>query len=459
MGRKEHLLRRKIIAEVAAGRPFSAHPNRPAADSPLVVDGRVIGDLVDLVRKQSKPIVSLSGLRIVGDIELAHLEWRGRLNLTNCLIERTVNLEYASIDGVVNLSDSEIGSIRAYYTTVTGSFHASRSIVRNGFRGLGMQVTGSLSLRQADLSAPPELRNVAALDIYRASVGDLYLTGAELKGGLYAVGVTVTRSVRLQGTRITSRGQLTLEQGLDAGDGLDFTSAKIGSTVKLSATDTYPAMALLGSASFRNAQCATFGVEIDHLERLHIDVVGFQFQRLGREVLVTDFLAKLGRDSLAVEPYLHLARLDSSRADLELRRKILVSLQKRVTHSLPSWSGVRWRRKAFEVFAEYGFSPGRSLGWLLLCAAALVVGLRFSGSFLRLKTDPAQGIDSWSESATFALESLLPFASLGAAGLWVAQPSNVGEWFSLGVYLLLKMTSWALAILAVASVTGIVRRE
>ncbi len=89
------------------------------------------------------------------------------------------------LQGSVRLDGSQTRELEAVDARIEVSLYLRNGFTANrGLRGLGMVVTGSLSARKSVLTAPPDSPGRAALDIFRSSVGDLFLNGARLTGGV-----------------------------------------------------------------------------------------------------------------------------------------------------------------------------------------------------------------------------------------------------------------------------------
>ncbi len=190
-----------------------------------------------------------------------------------------------------------------------------------------------------------------------------------------------------------------------------------------------------------------------------MDLTGFKYERLGLMATPAALLEKLNCDPVSAQAYRHLANSDEVSHNLALKRKILISLQTRLTEQTPISTAEGLRRRSFAVFARYGYSPGLSFIWLLASVVCSTALLRYHGAFVHLKANPAETIDTWAQAAAFSLDSLLPFSLLGIAAQWYAAPSRWDDWIWITSFILLKLASWGFAILVVASITGIVRKD
>jgi hypothetical protein len=149
--------------------------------------------------------------------QVTHAKWNGVLEVIDCVVEGDLLLTHAELRGHVELRGTTLRTLDIRYVHLRGRLTGAGLTALRGIRGLGASITGGLAIQDAVLTAPPEAesKNLAALDIYRASIGDLFLNRSTLYGGLYAIGASVTRNVRLQQAKVWSREEL----GLPAGGG------------------------------------------------------------------------------------------------------------------------------------------------------------------------------------------------------------------------------------------------
>ncbi len=214
---KNRRLRRNILSAIQRGALFSTGDHRPKTpELDILIQGAFIAELLEeATNLSSRPQIRLQGFVIDGDIDLALVDWRGRLELRDCLVQGDLILHHSNFRGVVNFGGSMVNAVDARYANIDGALalnHAFKSW--QGIRALGIKVSGGLSLVGCELGAPEDLPDVAALDIYRASLGDLFLNRAIINGGIYAVGSTIERNLRLQGAIVRSRQSIKMNRGL-----------------------------------------------------------------------------------------------------------------------------------------------------------------------------------------------------------------------------------------------------
>ena len=143
----------------------------------------------------------------------------------------------------------------------------------------------------------------------------------------------------------------------------------------------------------------------------------------------------------------------------EEQQQVLVALENRITkatHAL-SWYGLR--RRAYRFVAAYGFAPSRAFLGLLVCA--LIYGLLAHlsrGAFALSGQIPGADKAVFSP-VRYTLESILPLPGGGQGIRW--QVNQHHRWSDLlySALTLIRLAAWALAGIALASITGLVRRK
>lgn len=446
-----------VVAAVLAGLAF-----RSPAGKRHVVPSGIVRELVTGVHGPlGRPAVSLHGCRIVGDVDLSYLEWRGRVDLIDCQIDGDLILSYTRIMGHVGLSGSRVREVLATNLDLVGSLHFRRGLAKRGFSGIGMTIAGSLSLQDTVLVAPSS-GGRAALNMYRSRVADLFLRDAQLIGGLYAPGLIVTRAVRLAGMTALSRLSLGLPTDADTADGaaVNLTAAKIGGGLYLFSE-------VLGGASPRfggvlrlsRAHCARFRARPEDLAGTPLRIDGFTFDRIdGMDP--EEWLNALELNEVGPEPYRHLASLAAAQGRFDLERDTRIALQRRQDEELHRSHLGRLRRWLLRVTVGYGYQPARALAWLAVVVVACMVLLLLCGDFFVARgLNGHHGFDNVSEATAFTLDNLLPFANLGNNAGWSAQPHGVGQTLALLVFVALKGMAWALVGLGLGATTGLIRRD
>jgi hypothetical protein len=420
------------------------------------------GVLRKLIEEDGAPerVIRIRNTRFIGDINLSHLEWRGTIDLDGCTVRGDLDLSHAKLDGRLSLSGTTLEMLLLAYTEINGPFIGTGLIAKRGVYALRARITGGVALQEADISAPREdaMRNRAALEMYHADIGDLYLNRATLRGGFSAVGMNVGRNIRLQGANIFSRSSIGLKQGADAGEGIDLSGSSIGSSLYLAGTAGDVHMNS-GTIRLTNAKCRNFRVTDDELLYLRLAIDGFTYATLS-PATGERLLEMLDReDKIPLAAYRSLKAYAASIGAVSLQRAAAVHLQERITRSGPGWwtpTGAWHRLLGWSV--GFGYKPGRALLWLVVCIGIESFILRWAGSFVKPK-DGLVAIHAWPQAVALAVDSMVPFTSLGYQSNFNLLPSGPEQWWFFAIFTLMRVVAWILAALGIAAVTGVIRQE
>jgi len=454
----------RVLSAVLTGESFGVS-RLPASDEEAeIIPADLIRELVTGFHgKLAKPVISIHGIIIDGDIDLSYCEWRGRLDLGYCRVQGSLSFAHAVIRGRVCLDGAALAELEMQYAVIDGPFSFRDGSCSRGLFGLGMTVSGAFNLRRTELWAPVDKPNRCAVELYRARLGDVYLMEAKLHGGLYGNGITVDRNLRLQSATFSSREAMGWEMGPDSGGGaVSLASAAIGSVLYISRKDPdRPAWQVDGRVNLTRLSCTTLRVEIAHLAGIPLVVEHLKYGRLAG-VTPQEWLTLLARmDGVGTQPYLHLAAYCGELGAADLQRKVLIAQQRRVTSELGRRSVERWRRKLWSWSVEYGYKPGRAIVWLVVCTLICAVILVAGGGFLVHQTSsPAnkRGVSNAEQAIAVAMDNVLPFADLGVADKWEADPVNVSQTVWLSLFVTLKLLGWTMAALGLAAVTGVMKK-
>lgn len=448
----------RLELAVRQGREFTVDKALDA--SARTISSSVLADLVwNLDARQQARGLRLSGLVIEGDLNLEYLDWRGPFELKGCHVRGDVRLSYARIQGRLLMSESTVQMVAMRYTFVEGGVHCRELIAHGGLFALGCRITGGLTLQRAELHAPreDERKNRAALDVYRAEIGDVYASRAKFFGGVYGIGIRVSRNVRLAGAEVWSRSTLGWVQGPDAGDGLDLAAAEIGGSLYLWTAEAGPLVMHGGSIRLRNSSCRSLRVTRAQL-RADTHMEGLTYATTG-PVTEVELLEALDQQLPAPrKAYAQLARFAESTGASAVQRKAMIHQQRRISVGSRWWSPGRVRHTLFGWFAGYGYAPGRAVAWLVGCvllAAALALAM---GESIR-EVDGGAAMSVWTQAIAFTIDQVAPLTSSGYADQWSVAPSGTVAWLSFYAFVLLKFAAWALAALALVAVTGLARAK
>jgi hypothetical protein len=407
----------------------------------------------------------LKGFYIEGNLDLAFTNWAGELSLVNCRLPGDLSLDHAKITGQITLDGSHLRWISAQNAFIDGSFLMRDGFMSDeGFYGIGIRVSGSLNLRNSRIVGPQSISRRMAVELFRANLGDLFLSEAEFNGGIYASGMSVARNIRIQGSVFRSRQALGWEAtGPDFKGALTLAGTEVKGSIYLSTTTTRGKFAATGAVSLRSTSCKQLFIHEEILQH-DLDLEGLTYNRL-RGATPVEILDGLGSHSTPCpQAYIQLASYCQSIGDISTRRRTLVALEKSLTRALPILSITRTLRGLHGVFVGYGYRTMRTIPWLAFSIVLAGLLIHSNSEFLTRKIGQGQQVSTrstalpWPDSFAYTLDSFLPFASLGVRDTWSIQASTASEWSWLIIFLLLKFSAWGLAALALASFTGAVRK-
>jgi hypothetical protein len=310
-----------VVEAVVAGREFGSSDLPDQGDRVRAIPGELIWDLVlGLHGALEAPAVSIHGVTIVGDVDLSYRDWRGKLDLSYCRIDGAVLLEHAEIRGRIVLSHSVIDRVDFASAQIDGSLVFRNGVCAKGVYGLASRITGSLDLRDSELWAPEDKPNRCALELFRARIGDIFLIGSTLLGGVYANGCTVDRNVRLQEADVVSREVLGWPVGPGSGAvAVSLTGATLGGALYLSREDQQiPDGCVYGGVALARMTCRTLQLRSSCLDSIR-DVEHLDYGRL-RGIRPEEWLEWLSSlESATTQPFSHFASYvsDIGRQDLE----------------------------------------------------------------------------------------------------------------------------------------------
>jgi hypothetical protein len=406
----------------------------------------------------------LQGLHVAEDLDLSYLAWNGELRLENCRIDGKLSLFHVRVAGQVNLAGSHVQSFDGVSAAITGSLLLWKGFrSERGVRLIGATVTNSLNFRGSYIAGSQDNPKLYAIEMFRAHVGDLFLIGAIVEGGVFANRMTVDQHIRLGGSTIRSRSVLGWADESEFAGAASFASTQVGGTIVVGRGQTtrYEGLLQLGGTS-----CAALRVRSDMLAHTEIRFGHFSYRRL-LGVTPTELFDYLRQqDFFDPSSYTQLAGYSASVGEFELQRRILSAMERCATRRLSRRSAARIRRTAFEYLVGYGYAPLRSLYWLCGALTASVALLRVSAASFLVPhggTTAAAGTvvvnhtPAWGACVELALDNLLPFAALGVQSGWSVAAHGLVGWLGLAGFLVLKFGAWGLVALGLGSITGLIR--
>lgn len=463
MGFEEHCQYEQAVIQAAAdGHRHTFSTSRPDGDAAAAVSGAFLRDVLRGLRGTLHPTgLALRGLLVRGGLDLSYLSWRGRLELLDCRIEGDVQLSHARVEGTVRLDGTCCRRLIADAAKVAGSLFLERRFeALEGVQGVGLDVSQTLSLDNASISAPTgeEHSTVNALELFRAKLGDALLTDVQLRGGAFLASASVANDFRCSGATATSRAAEGWPDGTSRRAVLVLSGCEIKGGLLLGER-----VVVTGPLVLSGASCRDFALSPELAESLKdIDLDGFTYSHLGA-IPTPAVLLSLSDAStpFSQQPYVQLASYCEKTGQLDAKRKTLVRLEQRLTEQAPQRSWARAWRRVHERLVGYGYRPGLALAWLLACVVISALLVHHLGdAFLIRKPGAAAGPaqPTGTSAVEFALDTILPFAALGSKEQWVVHAADAAAWAWVTAFLVLKFLSWGLAALALGAVTGLARK-
>lgn len=329
-----------------------------------------------------------------------------------------------------------------------------------GLFAAGLQATGQVRALRARIERHLGLQDA----VLRNEGGNaLSLDGVHVAGGLFAAGLEATGEVGAVGARV--EGQLDLPGAVltnNGGDALNLQGAHVSHLFS-------PALGTgwVGALDLTSATIEVMDVGPDpSMAPAALTSAGWELGEV-HGFLRDDskaFAAWLDTaPQFAAQPWAAVAAFYDRAGQPGHARKLRVEMEKRATASLSPV--VRWLRHVFYGgTVGYGYHPFRALWWLLgLGLVAATIAWYVPEAFTRLdaaagtevpQTASAETQQGRPHAGIVALETVLPAAATVTVNPW--QPTE--PWVQ-AVLTAFKTSSWLLAALFLAGVTGLLRRR
>jgi hypothetical protein len=458
----------RIVEAACSGTEMRFGDQLPTASQ---VETSIPGEsIVNAIRAAGKEFrgLRLFGAIISGDIDLSYAELRGSLSIVNCRVSGDVSLEHCHVQGAVSFEGSHVQRFQAGSAFIEGVLRLNKGFtVANGVRAIGLRVTGSMSLANSHITAPINNSALMAVEMYRAQIGDLFFNRATIDGGVFAVGISVARNIRLQGMTVQTRKAMQWPSTAESDASVSLAGAHIGASIYLSsAKDATLKQYFSHPIDLTSVTCQRLFVRPEVLEDPGVVLDDFTYDALRLVGLAEFGKALRGSPSDNLQPLSFFASHCAERGEDSLRTQAMMAIQERRRKTLPKWSRQRLVRNLLKGLVGFGYRPLLSVFWLLLVVVLCTVLVHFHNEFLQpvakagiLSVEPHLLTKSWQDSAVLAADNLLPFAGLGSRDRWLSHANSNIALFWLTTFLILKFCAWALAALGIASVTGLIRNK
>jgi hypothetical protein len=425
-------------------------------------------------------------VQITGRLNLGGLTLRCPLELHDCFLGGRLDLAKAKAPDI-SLRGSYLGqplSARGLHLDQTlnlKGFHCHGSL-----KLAGAHIGGQLDCDGARLTNP----NGTALNADRLTVeGGLFLRGAEVAGAVWLAGARIGRLLTCTEARfsnpngrVLSAGRLAVDgdlhlrraevageawlAGVDIGGELDCDGARFsnpnGTALHLAYASATEAV-LMRPASLEGSidlTAARVGAWYDDKPTwpAALRLEGFVYEAIDAPNITPrqrlDWLRR-HQGGYAPQPYEQLAAVYRRAGNHEGARTVAIAKQQARRAQAKRW-WVRWPSRAWSGFLRwtigYGYRPALALPWL---AGLFAVGWLVFDHAYQTHLRPA-GLGSEQPEfnpARYTLDLLLPVANLKQRDAFV--PHGYAAWWAFG----LSFAGWLLAVVVVAGLTGVFKRD
>jgi len=427
-----------------------------------------LGGRLDLAKSKAADIslrgsrlacrLSARRLRLDHNLNLERLACQGGLSADGLTVGGGLFLRAATVTGEVRLLGAHIAgqldcsgatltneagrALNADRLAVDDSLFLSAATVTGEVRLLGAHIAGQLACEGATLTneAGP------ALNADRLAVDDsLFLRTATVTGEVRLLGAHIGGQLACEGATLTNPNSSGLAVDLERAavdavhmtptilrGGIDLTHARVGGWYD--AKDAWPAWLRLEGFTYDA-----------------IDAPGVSARSRLRWV-------ERHQGGYTPQPYEQLAGVYRRAGEDSSARTVAIAKQQARRASPGRW-WVRWPRRAWSFFLHwtigYGYRPTLVLPYLvgLFAVGSLILNHAdhaHPSMFAPTKTGPAQpGFNA----ARYTLDLLLPVANLRQRDAFI--PHGYATWWVFG----LTLGGWLLALVLVAGLTGVFKRD
>ena len=408
----------------------------------LTVDGARIQNGVDLS----------SGFYATGDVRLTGAWISGSLDCAESRIEGCLSCTSAHVIGSLICANAKFGTEKADALYANHADIRGDAILGHGFhaRGevhlLGTRVGGNLICDGGRF----ENADGNAISAY----------GAHIRGGTFLQrGFHATGTVELLGAQID--GMLSCSDGHFENPGNVAMSLRNISAYELRLVG--PNLQIVGEISLFGAHISVLADAPEALpESATVLLDGFVYERISpyspRDVASRLEWLERQPESFQPQPFDQLAAVFRRSGHDQEAKDVLVAKRRKRRETLQ-----RLRSRCWDWFLDksvlYGWQPWRPLvggSVVLLAVLGLVIGAQAMGQV----TSPSDVMSSY-HPLIHVLDVFLPVVDLGVESRWTIDTSSGGwfAWLVMACLWFLKLVGWGTVTLALAAVTGIVRRQ
>ena len=392
------------------------------------------------------------GFCATGDVRLTGAWISGSLDCAESRIEGCLSCTSAHVIGSLICANAKFGTEKADALYANHADIRGDAILGHGFhaRGevhlLGTRVGGNLICDGGRF----ENADGNAISAY----------GAHIRGGTFLQrGFHATGTVELLGAQID--GMLSCSDGHFENPGNVAMSLRNISAYELRLVG--PNLQIVGEISLFGAHISVLADAPEALpESATVLLDGFVYERISpyspRDVASRLEWLERQPESFQPQPFDQLAAVFRRSGHDQEAKDVLVAKRRKRRETLQ-----RLRSRCWDWFLDksvlYGWQPWRPLvggSVVLLAVLGLVIGAQAMGQV----TSPSDVMSSY-HPLVHVLDVFLPVVDLGVESRWTIDTSSGGwfAWLVMACLWFLKLVGWGTVTLALAAVTGIVRRQ
>lgn len=417
-------------------------------DPELTIRGEVLADLLMRAGGCGNPSqrqVQIQGARVIGEINVSHAELAVAVEFNRCLFADDLMLWFTRARAL-QADTCVLASVSAIGACIEGVLGIIRSCVRGEISLIDARVSRSVVLAGSTIAGDAG----RALSADRLEVGgDLFLRdGFHARGEVSLLGVRIGNQLNCADGRFVNPG----------GDALNLQESRAHALLLRG-----PCLKVAGDVRLIGANVSTLADDPASLaaQNVTLRLDGFAYKHIAPDSPsdVRTRLQWLGRQGPGYhpQPFDQLAAVLLRNGQDREARDVLIAKRRKRRETLP-----RLRSKCWDWFLDksvlYGWQPWRPVvggSTVFLVVLGLVIGAQAVG----LVVGTADTMSSY-HPLVHAIDVFLPVVDLGVESRWTID--TVGGWFAwlvMACLWFLKLVGWGTVTLALAAVTGVVKRK
>ena len=451
--------------------------------------------------------VRIQGARVAGEVDLSHADVLAAVRLDRCLLEQSVILEFARTR-TLRFETCSLASLKATGASIEGRLRIRRSDVQGVIVLIDARVRQSVVLSGSTIADDggralnaDRLRVGGNVFLNRISTNDKMTSNADAfraKGEVRLLGARIDGQLNCSGGRFKNPGKIALFASSAQITGNVSMTNKFHATgeVRLMRTRIGGQLNCTGGR-FDNPEGTALNLQTAQANLLMLRNLAFgtagRFDLVGAKISILADDASLSsvQDvSLRLDGFVYEQIAPKSPKDVGtrlqwlkrqpggyhpqpfdqlvavLRRngqdqeasEVLIAKRRARRRVLQGWWSKRWD-EFLDFTVLYGWQAWRPLvvGFVLF---VYVLGLLICVQAVGLLNSSADSVSPY-HPFIHALDVFLPIVDLGIESRWVIDTARGGSlaWLVLVYLWLLKLVGWGTVTLALAALTGVVKRE